>query len=501
MSSGLHVVVAFLASIGVFAFSAMTVTYVSPVASFIVLGVLILAVVGVARLWGAAYAIPVGVAGVVAVDWYYIPPTHPSLVPDVEDVVALTLYFVTGVVLGQVAARARRRADVTELARSTLVEEQAALRRVATFVAQEPSPAEVFATVTEEVRRLLGVDVTGMLRYETDGTATVVAAQSEVGAQLPVGTRLTVEGSDVAATVLRTERPARIDSLAEATGSLADFLRQGGVRSCAGSPVVVEGRLWGVMICASVRTERLPWGTESRMGEFTELVATAISNAETRAELTASRARVVAAGDETRRRLQRDLHDGAQQRLVSLALEVRLAEAMAPRELGDLHAVLSRVGEGLIGALDDLREISHGIHPAVLAQTGLRPALKALARRSRVPVKLEVRGDGRLPEPVEVAVYYIVSEGLTNAAKHAQASVVLVDVESDGVVVGLSIRDDGVGGADPGQGSGLVGLRDRVEALGGKIEITSPAGSGTSVVVRLPAGTNGPGTHAERQPG
>jgi signal transduction histidine kinase len=247
------------------------------------------------------------------------------------------------------------------------------------------------------------------------------------------------------------------------------------------------------MVCASVRSELLPQGTESRIGEFTELVATAISNAETRAELTASRARVVAASDETRRRLQRDLHDGAQQRLVALALDVRVAGTMLPDGDGELHAVLARVGEGLIGVLDDLREISHGIHPAILAQSGLRPALKTLSRRSVVPVELDVRGDGRPPDQIEVAVYYIVSEGLTNAAKHARASVVFVDVEFEGDSVRLSIRDDGGGGADPGKGSGLVGIRDRVEALGGKIDISSPSGGGTSLVVTLPVATTATG--------
>jgi signal transduction histidine kinase len=401
--------------------------------------------------------------------------------------------------LGQLAARARSRADASELARNALVDEQAALRRVATLVAHEPSPAEVFATVAEEVERLLRADVTSMLRYETDGGATVVASCSKLDIRIPVGTRLTIEGMNVAALVFSTKRPALIDSLADATGSLAEFLRGLGVRSCAGSPIIVEGRVWGVMVCASVRSERLPAGTESRIGEFTELVATAISNAESRAELRASRARVVAAGDETRRRLQRDLHDGAQQRLVSLALEVRVAEAVAPPDLGDVREALTRVREGLIGVLDDLREISHGIHPAILAQSGLRPALKALARRSSTPVELDIRGDDRLPEHVEVAVYYIVSEGLTNAAKHAQASVVYVTVRAEDAIVRLVIRDDGVGGADLAQGSGLVGLRDRVEALGGKIDVSSPPGSGTSLVVTLPVGAAAAAPHADDQ--
>jgi signal transduction histidine kinase len=223
-----------------------------------------------------------------------------------------------------------------------------------------------------------------------------------------------------------------------------------------------------------------------RIGEFTQLVATAISNAETRAELAASRARVVAAGDETRRRLQRDLHDGAQQRLVSLALDVRAAEAIAPHELHELHGQLSQIREGLTGALDELREISRGIHPAILSEGGLDAALKSLARRSAVPVKLDVRGADDLSEQVKAATFYVVSEALTNAAKHAHATVVHVGFDTKEAIARLSISDDGVGGASLDRGSGLVGLKDRVEALSGRIEISSPSGRGTSLRVTFP---------------
>ena len=210
------------------------------------------------------------------------------------------------------------------------------------------------------------------------------------------------------------------------------------------------------------------------MQKFTELIATAIANAETRAELAASRARIVATADATRRRIERDLHDGAQQQLVSLALELRAAQAALPSELGEQRAELSRVVEGLTAVLDELREISSGIHPAILSEGGLAPALKTLARRSPIPVQLDVRVEGRLPESVEVAAYYVVSEMLTNAAKHAHASSVQVDVAGADGVLRVSVRDDGVGGADPARGSGLVGLRDRVEALGGTIAVDSP---------------------------
>jgi signal transduction histidine kinase len=205
-----------------------------------------------------------------------------------------------------------------------------------------------------------------------------------------------------------------------------------------------------------------------------------------RAELIASRARVVAAGDQSRRRIERDLHDGAQQRLVSLALELREAEAMAPPELGELRERLAETAKGVTGVLDDLHEISRGIHPAILSEGGLGPALKTLARRSAVPVELELGSDRRLPEPVEVAAYFVASEALANAAKHAHATVIHVHLEARDGIARLEIRDDGVGGAKPGRGSGLIGLSDRVEAIGGTVELTSPAGSGTSLLVELP---------------
>jgi signal transduction histidine kinase len=204
------------------------------------------------------------------------------------------------------------------------------------------------------------------------------------------------------------------------------------------------------------------------------------------ADLTESRARVVAASDETRRRIERDLHDGTQQRLVSLGLEIRAAEAMVPQQLTELRSQLSNTAKGLAGAVEELQEISRGIHPAALSRGGLAPALRTLARRSAIPVELELGSDRRLPEPVEVAAYYVVSEALTNAAKHSQASVVRVDVEAGDGAIEISIRDDGVGGAAPGTGSGLLGLKDRVEALGGEIEIDSPSGNGTSLRVRIP---------------
>jgi signal transduction histidine kinase len=247
----------------------------------------------------------------------------------------------------------------------------------------------------------------------------------------------------------------------------------------------VDGQLWGVIVVGS-RGERLPTGTESRLSGFTELVATAVANAAARAALTASRARVVAAADAARRRIERDLHDGTQQRLVSLGLELQSARAAVPPELSQLLVALSHVSDGLVSVFDELREISHGIHPALLSEAGLKPALQALGRNSAVPVEIEVRAEQRLPEQIEVAAYYVVSEALTNAAKHARASVVNIELDASRSALQLTIRDDGVGGADPNHGSGLVGLRDRVEALGGTFEVRGRSVSGTTLMARFP---------------
>jgi signal transduction histidine kinase len=252
------------------------------------------------------------------------------------------------------------------------------------------------------------------------------------------------------------------------------------------------------MVASSTSAERVTADGETRLGEFTDLAATAVANAQARSELTASRARVVAASDEARRHIERDLHDGVQQRLVSLALGLRLAADEAAGD-GDLRPQLSQIEEGLVDAVNDLRELSHGIHPAILSEGGLRPALTTLARRTPLPVEVSITGLDRLPEPIEVGVYYVVSETLTNVVKHAEASVVFLELEAEDSVLRISARDDGIGGADPGRGSGMLGLMDRVHALSGRIEITSPAGGGTSLLVTVPLGDTAEPSEAEPQ--
>jgi signal transduction histidine kinase len=372
----------------------------------------------------------------------------------------------------------------TRLAR--LAEEQAALRRVATLVARGASPEEVFAAVVGEVGQLLPVEYAGMNRYESDGTVTAIAGWGSAEQIIPTGSRRGMGGKNLGTIVAQTGRPARIDGNVESSGPLGVAARESGIRSAVGTPIVVEGRLWGMIAAGSCGEQPLPADTEARLVSFTELLATAIANTETRVALAASRARIVAAADETRRRIERDLHDGAQQRLVSLGLELRAAQAAVPPQLGELEGELSRVADGLAVVLEELREISRGIHPAILSEGGLEPALRGLARRSAVPVELDLCAERRLPDQVEVAAYYVVSEALTNAAKHAQASVVYVELDAHDATVQLAIRDDGIGGADPGQGSGLVGLSDRIEALGGTLEVTSPIGSGTTLLIEIP---------------
>jgi GAF domain-containing protein len=386
-----------------------------------------------------------------------------------------------------VAAAIANAESRTELAQ--LAEEQAALGRVATLVARGVPPEVVFAAVTHEVGHLLLVEYAGLGRYESDSTVTFVASWGRAVDFVPVGSRWSVGGDDISTLVFETGRPARIDSYTETIGSLSVAASERGVRSSVGTPVIVEGHLWGVMGVASSGERPLRTDTEARLAKFTELLATSIANAQSRAELDASRVRIIAAGDETRRRIERDLHDGAQQQLVSLMLDLRKAEATEPCAECGLQAHLARTGRALADVLDGLQEISRGVHPAILSKGGLGPALKALSRRSAIPVELDVRAERRLPEHIEVAAYYVASEALANAAKHASASVVTIEVDAGDPMLRLEIRDDGIGGADPRLGSGLVGLADRIEALGGRFELTSQSGGGTSMLMTVPLET------------
>jgi PAS domain S-box-containing protein len=382
--------------------------------------------------------------------------------------------------------------DITERKRSeralrALADEQAALRRVATTVASEAEQERIFAVVTEEVGRLLGAQTANMVRYENAETGVVVGEwkTGSVGS-VPLGTRVDLASPTVSALIHRSGRPERIDSYEGIPGTTAAMLRGLGFRSAVGAPIKLGGRLWGAVMVSTVQDNPFPGGSEQRVADFAELVALALANAEARRELAASRARIVETGDAERRRLERNLHDGAQQRLVALSLTLRMCERTLAGLDGDALELVRRAEAELADALGELRELARGIHPAILTDRGLVAALEMLAGRASVPVELCTSLHEPLPATVEAAAYYIVAEALTNASKHAGARQVNVDVRLADGEARVEVADDGAGGADPGGGSGLRGLADRVEALGGKFELESRTGAGTTLRARLP---------------
>jgi signal transduction histidine kinase len=367
-----------------------------------------------------------------------------------------------------------------------LAEEQAALRRVATLVATGVPPEELFAAVAEEVVRLLPVDFAHMGHYESDGTITVLAASGTTAERFPVGRRWRLVGKNLATIVFETGRPGRIDGYLDASGPLGVTGNELGIRSSAGTPIIVEGNVWGVVIVGSTLQEQpLPRDIEARLGSFTELVATAVANIESRAALAASRARIVAAADESRRRIERDLHDGAQQRLVHAMIVLKLAlRALASNESdgGELVAEALRNAER---AQSELRELAHGILPAALTHGGLRAGVDALVARTSVAVSMNV-SVGRLPSGLEATAYFVVSEALANVVKHARAEAASVTARVENGQLRVEVRDNGVGGARAGDNTGLGGLEDRVSALDGRLVLDSPSGGGTRVCALLP---------------
>ena len=420
----------------------------------------------------AAVATPVVVSGrqwgvtIASTSQDDLPPGTESRMTDFMELAAIAV------------ANAQSEEDLRDLA-----DTQASLRRLAMLVAAAEPPEALFAAVVQEVSRHFGNDTARMIRFEADGTATLIASEGTTGPHVQIGKpwkRYPPTG--LTATVQQTGQPARVDDYRKIPGG-EPFVREGLIGAVA-MPVNVDGRLWGLIAIGST-DGALPADTEQRLTDFTNLVATAVANAQGRAELMTSRARLVAAADEVRRRIERDLHDGAQQRLVSLALGLRSA-ATEPSASEEVRTEVEQIAGELVEVIEELRETSRGIHPAILSESGLRPALRALVRRSAIPVELDAAIDGRLPEPVEVAAYYVVSEMLTNATKHAKATLVEVKAEVTEGRLWLSVRDDGVGGADPMLGSGLVGLKDRLDALGGTFSVHSPPGRGTTVSCELP---------------
>lgn len=364
-----------------------------------------------------------------------------------------------------------------------LANEQAALRRVATLVAQGASPDKLFSAVADEVAGIIDIPVVTVQRYEADGTFTMLAIAGD--ANFTVGSRWPIEDEGIAGLILATGRPARKDDNGGMPGPLGAAGREV-IVSTVGVPIVVDGSIWGFMVAVAKPGQPIPTDTEARLARFTELVATAVSNATTRSKLIASRARIVAAGDEARRRIERDLHDGTQQRLVALGLDVQTVRESISPDLQDAQSGLERIGNELEAVLEDVRELSHGLHPGLLSQAGLGPSLRTLARRSPIPVSLDVSVSERPSESTETAVYYVISEALANAVKYARASEVSVVVTTSGGEIRAIIEDDGRGGAEVGAGSGLVGLIDRIEALGGRFALDSPPGHGTRISIEMP---------------
>lgn len=370
---------------------------------------------------------------------------------------------------------------------SALADQQTALRRVATMVAGGAEPTQIHPVAVAELARGIHAEHVTLVRFDSDTDAEVVAGTDVVRARrFDPSERVSLAGDSVTVRIHSTGKPARVEDYSKAMGPIAARVHRLGLTSGVGAPVTVDGRLWGALIVGSTAAAPMPPETEARVCDFADLVATAIYNAETRAELKASRARIVAAADQARRGFERDLHDGAQQRIVSLGLELGAMQAVAATENPELGTQLAGVVEGLSGLYADLQELSRGIHPAILSRGGLGPAIKTLARRSPVPVELAVDIDGKIPDSVEVAAYYVVAEALTNTAKYAQASFSSVRAAVCGGVLELTIADDGVGGAAPGGGSGLVGLKDRVNALAGELTVSSPPGQGTTLTVAIP---------------
>jgi signal transduction histidine kinase len=365
-----------------------------------------------------------------------------------------------------------------------LAEEQAALRRVATLVAEAVPAARIFDAVVAEVARILRLQGIEMARYDADGTATVIAGSGDHPS--PAGKRWPLDGPSIMASVFETGRPARIDDYGAVDGPVAANARRAGMRSAIGAPIVVDGSTWGVVIAFSSLPDRIPDRSGVRLNAFTALVATAVSNATARAELIASRARIVVAGDEARRRLERNLHDGTQQRLLALGLDLQRIRASVRDDPDAADAGLEQATRDLETMLEDVRELSRGLHPARLTRSGLAVALRALARKSPIPVDVDVDVRERPPATVETAVYYVVSEALTNAIKHSAASAVAVTIGSDGATMRAKVHDDGAGGATAAGGSGLVGMKDRVDALGGRFALDSPRGGGTTIAIELP---------------
>jgi signal transduction histidine kinase len=403
-----------------------------------------------------------------------LPPDTEARLADFTEIVATAI------------ANAESRAGLARLA-----QEQAALRRVATLVARGTAPEEVFAAVLDEVGQLLPVQASSLCRYESDESVTFVATWGDPRSPFEVGSRHMLGGNNLGTIVFKTGRSARLDHYADtSSGPLGVGVRNAGIRSSVATPIIVEGRLWGGIVAGSFLDEPLPPDSEARLADFTELVATAIANADSRSALAASRARIVAAADESRRKIERDLHDGAQQRLVHAVIVLKLAQRALASADANAREVVAEALQHAEQANAELRELAHGILPAALTRGGLRAGIEALVSRVSLPVSVNVSGD-RLSAAVEATAYFVVSEALTNTVKHARAARAKVTAQVADGELRVEVCDDGVGGARGDHTTGLGGLEDRVSALGGRLVVESPPGEGTRVCAQLPVSEPG----------
>jgi signal transduction histidine kinase len=452
-------------------------------------------------LWAALRFGPRGAATAILVVcsitvWNTAQSDGPFVRASLTDSLLATQLFIataaiTSLVLAAVTAertRAARALAAADAAQRALTDEQAALRRVATLVAGEAPPRRVFEQVTAEVGQLLGLPGASVFQYDAEThTATVVGAWSEHGPpRFPVGAKLELDGDTVIAKVVRTGSPQRVERYEEASGTLAATVRGFGYRAAVAAPVSVGGRLWGVLAVATTSTEPLPEGLEQQLCDFTDLVAQALANADAYDKLAASRARIVEVGDAERRRLERNLHDGAQQRLVSVALRLSVVGTKLESDPAAARQALAAAQEDLTEGLAELRELARGIHPVILTEHGLGPALHALFARAPIPVEIQELPEQRLSATIEAAAYYVVAEAITNVGKYAQASAATVEVTRSNGSAMVTVADDGVGGADPARGSGLHGLAARVESLNGHLHVDSPPGRGTRITAKIP---------------
>jgi signal transduction histidine kinase len=406
-----------------------------------------------------------------------------------DSLLATQVFLGVAALTSMILAAVTAERAASEAAARGLAHEQEALRRIATLLVSESEPARLFSQVMEEAARALGVASASLVRYESPGLVTVMGGWSGTDTLLfPVGSTIELGTEDSALVEVYRTGEARRVRYPEESRTLAGSLRSHGYRSSVAAPVSLAGGLWGALVASSVDERPLPAGSEQRLSDFAELVAQALANADAHDKLAASRARIVGAGDAERRRLERNLHDGAQQRLVSLALQLRITQSALERRPDDVLGLLVEAQAELARALDELRELARGIHPAILTDRGLGPALEAIFSRAPLPVELTELPENRLPGPVEAAIYYVVSETITNIAKHAQAESATVSVRLVAATAHVVITDDGVGGADPARGSGLRGLADRIEALDGGLRIESPPDRGTRIEAQIPCG-------------